>query len=208
MDQQPTHNTPFRCRPCVLIFRPSPNPTIDVVRLRKSLSYDNDVFRCARCGLLFSPPTLSHLSVRPEVEGHAPQLRRETKKPKLNSYERETNETASAPEKKCASYGIGRPSAPRFVPNRPPNCFSQIRRETAKSKLNSYARETDETGNSYEKQTFSYDRCLTPICKSPQTRPQNHASQLRRETAKSKLNSYARETSEIRPSFHTSEVTR
>ena len=206
MDQQPKHNAPFRCRPCVLIFRPSPNPSINVVRLRKALSHDNDVFRCARCGLLFSPPTPSPRSVRPEVEGHAPQLRRETAKPKLNSYERETNETASAPGKRCASYDVGLRESPQSAPDRPPNHLPQLRRETAKSKLNSYARETNETGDSYEKQTFSYDRCLTPICKSPQTRPQNHASQLRRKTAKSKLNSYARETSETRPSFRTSEV--
>ncbi len=115
MDQQPTHNAPFRCRRC-----PSPNPTIDVVRLRKALSYDNDVFRCARCGLLFSPPTPSARSVRPEVEGHAPQLRCETKNPKLNSYERETNETASALEKRCASYDMDLRESPQSAPDRPP----------------------------------------------------------------------------------------
>ena len=198
MDQQPTHNAPFRCRRC-----PSPNPTIDVVRLRKALSYDNDVFRC---GLLFSPPTPSPRSVRPEVEGHAPQLRRETEKPKLNSYERETNETASAPEKRCASYGIGRPPAPRFVPNRPQNCFSQIRLETGKSKLYSYERETNETAISYEKHVSSYDLGLTPSCKSLQTRPQTTLPQLRLETGNPKLNSYQRETGQTRPPFRTSEA--
>ena len=149
----------------------------------------NALIPFACCALIFSP-----VPNRPQKL--APQLSHETKKPKLNSYERETNETASAPEKRCPSYDVGHRQAPQSAPNRPQNHLPQLRRKTPKSKLNSYERETNKTGNSYEKQTFSYDCCLTPICKSLQTRPQNHLPQLRRKTAKSNLNSYERETNQ------------
>ena len=182
-------------------------PSPDTVCLRNAGS---PVFRCPRCGLIFSPAIPSPLSVRPvpEVEGHGPQLRHETRNPKLDSYERETNKTASAPEKMCASYDVDLRESPQSAPGRPQNHLPQLRRETAKSKLNSCERETNQTGSSYEKQTFSYDCCLTPICTSLQTRPQNHVPQLRLETKNPKLNSYDRETSETRHSFHASEMTR
>ena len=146
--------------------------------------------------------------VRPEVEGQAPLLRRETKNPKLNSYERETNETACARAKRCPSYDLGLPQAPQSAPNRPQNHVSQLRRETKNPKLNSYERETNETGISYEKHTFSYDSGLTPSCKSLQTRPQTTLAQLRLETSNPKLNSYQRETNETRSPFCASEMTR
>ena len=189
-------------------YAPCPRcPGANAVRLRNTGS---PVFRCPRCGLIFSPATPSPFSVRlvPEVEGHGPQLRDETKNPKLDSYERETKETASAPEKRCASYDVDLPESPQSAPDRPLNHVPQLRRKTAKSKLNSYERETNETRNSYEKQNFSYDCCLTPICKSLQTRPQNHVPQLRLETRNPKLNTYDRKTIDTRPPFHASEVTR
>ncbi len=134
-------------------------------------------------------------------QNHVPQLRRETAKSKLNSYERETNKTGSSYEKQTFSYDCCLTPICKSLQTRPQNHVPQLRRETAKSKLNSYERETNKTGSSYEKQTFSYDCCLTPICKSLQTRPQNHVPQLRRETAKSKLNSYERETNKTGSSY-------
>ena len=59
MEPHPNHpqapdTGPIRCRRC-----PS-----DVVRLKKTRRRDNDVYRCTRCGLIFSPgspqPTPSH----------------------------------------------------------------------------------------------------------------------------------------------------
>lgn len=48
-------------------------------------------------------------------ENRPPQLRDETVKPKLNSYEHETNETGISLQKKCVSYDY----APRIARNCP-----------------------------------------------------------------------------------------
>ena len=88
----------------------------NAVRLR---STGSPVFRCPRCGLIFSPATPSPLSVRPErrkqvvypaakldvqpapeVEGQVPHRRDETRNPKLDSYENAANETADGHAKK------------------------------------------------------------------------------------------------------------
>ena len=73
----------------------------------------NALIPFACCALIFSP-----VPNRPQKP--APQLSHETKKPKLNSYERETNETASAPEKRCPSYDVGHRQAPPIRPESPP----------------------------------------------------------------------------------------
>ena len=53
-EQQFSPDAPIRCRRC---------PALDLIRLHKTRSYDNDVFRCPHCGLIFSPPTV--LPVKP-----------------------------------------------------------------------------------------------------------------------------------------------
>ncbi len=145
-----------RCHRC-----PSP----DTVRLRKIRRTDNHVFRCLRCGFLFSPPTPSTPSRRPEVEepapcptrGHAPQLRRETREPKLDSYANAASETTPGYPRDVLQLRPEPGAAPRSAPNRPQNHAFQLGRKTTKSKLDSYADAAIETTSSYEKTIFSYD---------------------------------------------------
>ena len=49
-EQQFSPNAPVPCRRCL---------ALDLIRLHKTRSNDNDVFRCPHCGLIFSPPTPS-----------------------------------------------------------------------------------------------------------------------------------------------------
>ena len=145
----------------------------NAVRLR---STGSPVFRCPRCGLIFSPATPSPLSVRPErrkqvvyptakldvqpapeVEGQVPHLRDETRNPKLDSYENAANETAHGHGKNCASYPHARRPVVRIGANRRQKPVLQLGDETKNSKLNSYANAAIETTSSYEKAIFSYD---------------------------------------------------
>ena len=145
----------------------------NAVRLR---STGSPVFRCPRCGLIFSPATPSPLSVRPErrkqvvypaakldvqpapeVEGQVPHLRDETRNPKLDSYENATSATTHGSHQMCPSYDVAPLSAPQTTQNRPQNYSSQIGDATTKSKLNSYDHATNATIISYEQNVFSYD---------------------------------------------------
>ena len=152
-------------------FRPNARchrcPSPDTVRLRKSRRTDNHVFRCLRCGFLFSPPTPSALSVgtAPEVEepapcptrGHAPQLRDETKKPKLDSYANAASETTPGCPQDVLQLRPEPGAAPRSAPNRPRKRLPQLGHKTRNSKLNSYPNAAIETTSSYEKTILSYD---------------------------------------------------
>ena len=123
-----------------------------------------------------------------------PQLRRKTTNPKLNSYANAASKTTQGRPKTPSSYDAGRASTPQSAQNRPQNTLFQLRRETNKTKLNSYDHAAIETTSSYAKNVSSYDGGRTPICKSPQTRPKTALPQLRHETANPYLNSYDHET--------------
>ena len=173
MEQQSRPNAP--CRRC---------PSRDTFRLRKIRSYDNDVFRCVRCGFLFSPATPSAPSVRPErreqavhptakldvqpipeveepapcpTRGHASQLSHETNNPKLDSYANAASETTPGCPQDVLQLQPEPGAAPQSAPNRPPKRPRQLAHKTNNSKLDSYANAAIETTSSYEKKIFSYD---------------------------------------------------
>ena len=127
----------------------------------------------------------------PGVEGHAPQLRHAANNPKLNSYANAASAATHGSPKMCHSYDVGPLPAPRTSPNHPQNPLSQLRHAANNSKLNSYANAAIETTSSYEKMIFSYDAGRTVSGLPARTT----IPQLGYETTKSKLNSYARETS-------------
>ena len=145
-----------RCHRC-----PSP----DTVRLRKIRRTDNHVFRCLRCGFLFSPPTPSTRSRRPELEepvpcptrGSTPQLRDAAKKPKLNSYANAASETTPGCPQDVLQLQPEPGAVPQSAPNRPPKRSRQLGHKTNNSKLNKYGNAAIETTASYEKTIFSYD---------------------------------------------------
>ena len=175
MDTQPKHDAPFRCF------------SIDVAPFRKALS---SPVRPERREQAVHPA--AKLGVQPahEVEGHPPQLRRKTTNPKLNSYANAASKTTQGHPKTPPSYDAGRPSTLQSASNHPQNGHSQLRRETNKTKLNSYANAANETTSSYENPVSSYGSGRTPICKSPRTRPKTALQQLRHETTNPYLNSY------------------
>ena len=142
-------------------FRPNARchrcPSPDIVRLRKIRSYDNDVFRCLRCGFLFSPPNPSARSLRPEVEEHTPQLRDAARKPKLDSYANAASETTPGCPTDVLQLQPEPGAAPQSAPNGPPKHLSQLGYKTKTSKLSSYPNAAIETTSSYGKTIFSYD---------------------------------------------------
>ena len=95
--------SPNRCRRC---------PGTVVVRLNKTRRSDNDIYRCTRCGLIFSPasnppPKLDTPQSAPQSapQGGAAMSR------KLNRKNPAANETSNSYEKKHSSYDAGRRSA-------------------------------------------------------------------------------------------------
>ena len=91
------------------------------------------------------------------------QLGRETTNPKLNSYANAASETTRSRENQPPSYEHARRQVAQTAPNRPPNALFQIRRETNKTKLNSYADAANAATSRYENKIFSYDGGRTPI---------------------------------------------
>ena len=74
------------------------------------------------------------------------QLRHETRNPYLNSYANAAIETKISYEKSISSYDFGRISSCRRPHTRPQTILTQLRQETKNPYLNSYERETTETG--------------------------------------------------------------
>ena len=91
------------------------------------------------------------------------QLGRKTTNPKLDSYANAASETTLRRENQSPSYGHACRQAAQTAPNRPPNALFQLRRETNKTKLNSYADAANAATSRYENKIFSYDGGRTPI---------------------------------------------
>ena len=155
-----------RCRRC---------PSRDTVRLRKIRSYDNDVFRCPRCGLLFSPPNPSTRSLRPERREEAVHPASSPATPSTRSVRPAAEVEEPAP---CPARGQA----------------SRLDNATKNPNLDSYANATSATTPGSPKRFPSYDAGRLPAPQTTPNRPQNCSSQLRHATTISKLNSYGHAT--------------
>ena len=91
------------------------------------------------------------------------QLGRKTTNPKLNSYANAANAATTSHENQAPSYGHACRQTAQTAPNRPPNALFQLRRETNKTKLNSYADAANAATSRYENKISSYDGGRTPI---------------------------------------------
>ncbi len=74
------------------------------------------------------------------------QLRHKTRNPYLNSYANAAIETKISYESSISSYDFGRIASCRRPQARPQTALTQLRQETKNPYLNSYERETTETG--------------------------------------------------------------
>ena len=96
-------------------------------------------------------------------QAQASRLGRETTNPKLISYANAASETTLRRENQAPSYEHARRQVAQTAPNRPPNALFQLRRETNKTKLNSYADAANAATSRYENKISSYDGGRTPI---------------------------------------------